>query len=339
MVNSNEDVDTDIQSRLSEYGLVFSPVMRDGNCFFHSISMNIISDLDRWNSWLTKIGIVDKLDIGSLLMRLRQAFVQEILGERHASYESFLTRDLDYCTEASKFLQDGFYASSIGDLMPLAIATVLQASIVIITTSPNSHPIYVTPQVGSIEGTVILVYDPSGSGHYDAVVPSSTTVGQRATEPATVTNIRAKSTSVCCRCGVNKIGNVCAPSAVYASQCKCYLQSLPCITLCCCKYCANPYGVHIPKPKGGKQIDVLIHFRLPCPLARNFLLIEESLSTSVWSDFESIILDEILSNHQEALSTTDITNTYNIVYYSFCTVPLEAGITFREKSQSNEFQN
>ena len=86
MVNSNEESDdTEVRSRLSEYGLVLTPVMRDGNCFFHSVSMNIISDLDRWNSWLTRIGIVDKFDIGSLSIKLRQAFVQEMLGERRES--------------------------------------------------------------------------------------------------------------------------------------------------------------------------------------------------------------------------------------------------------------
>ena len=171
MVNSSEDVNAEVHDRLSEYGLVLTPVVRDGNCFFHSVSMNIISDPDQWNNLLTRIGIDDELGIGSLSMKLRQEFVQEILGEHREFYESFIPSNLDYCTEASKFLQDGFYASSIGDLMPLAIATVLQASIVIITASPNSHPIYVTPHVGSIQGTVILVYDPSGSGHYDAVVP------------------------------------------------------------------------------------------------------------------------------------------------------------------------
>ena len=97
--------------------------------------------------------------------------------------------------------------------------------------------------------------------------------------------------------------------------------------------------------KGWNELDVLIHFRLPYPLARNLLLNEESLSTSICSDFESIVLDEIPSNHQEILSTTDMANTY--VYYSkstFCTLPLEAGIIFREKtniqiSSKIEFMN
>ena len=322
-VNSNEEkeINTQLLSRLSDYGLVLTPVTRVGNCFFHSVSMNLISDMNSWNSCLTRIGIVDKFDVGSMSMKLRQAFVKEILGERRESYENFLTSDLDYCTEASKFLQDGYYASSIGDLMPLAMATVLQASIVIITTSSNGHPIYVTPQVGSIEGIVILVYDPSGSGHYDAVVPYSNTVGQ-----ATIGQdvVSMESTAVSCRCGVNKknIGNICAPSAVYASRCKCYLKSQPCTSLCSCKDCANPNGVREPKPKGVKRSRRPHSLQAAVPTSKRFAIDRgESLSTSIWSDFESIVLDEILLCHQEA-STIDVTNIYNnIVNYSkstFC---------------------
>ena len=86
-----DDIDTGLSSRLREYGLVFTPAMRDGICFFHSVSMNIMSDLDRWNSCLTRIGTVDKLDIGSLSVNLRHAFVEEILGEHRESYKSFIT--------------------------------------------------------------------------------------------------------------------------------------------------------------------------------------------------------------------------------------------------------
>lgn len=70
MVNTTDVVETEVQSKLSEYGLVLTPVVRDGNCFFHSVSMNTLSDVDQWNSCLTRIGIVDKCDIGSLSMKL-----------------------------------------------------------------------------------------------------------------------------------------------------------------------------------------------------------------------------------------------------------------------------
>ena len=59
------------------------------------------------------------------------------------------------------------------------MATVLQSSILIITTTPDSQPIYVTPNDNRIEGTIIiLVYEPTGSGHYDAAIPYSDTATQ-----------------------------------------------------------------------------------------------------------------------------------------------------------------
>ena len=58
-------------------------------------------------------------------------------------YEDFIVQDesYDYIVEAKKLLQNGFYANSHGDLMPLPMATLLQASLIIITThtSSNSH--------------------------------------------------------------------------------------------------------------------------------------------------------------------------------------------------------
>lgn len=214
-IDSNENVDAGLQSRLDEYGLVLSPTSKDGNCFFHAISMNIMAHLDSWNHCLTRIGISNTLEMECVSMKLRQAFVQEITGDHRDSYESFISGNVDYLTEANKFLQKGYYASSLGDIMPLAMATVLQTSFVIITviittTNPHNNLMYVTPLFGSIEGTVILVYNPTGSSHYDASLPySSKVVGQ--------TGNMAKSKS--CSCGVNKknLQSACAPTSIYTS--------------------------------------------------------------------------------------------------------------------------
>ncbi len=56
-------------------------------------------------------------------------------------------------------------------VMPLAMATRLQSSLLIITTALGSQPIYVTPKDSAMEGTIILVYEPIGSGHYNAALP------------------------------------------------------------------------------------------------------------------------------------------------------------------------
>ena len=329
-MKDNDEIDTEMDTRLSEYGLVHTPVAKDGNCFFHSVALNITSNLDSWLTCLTRIGIDSTLDSKILSMKLRQAFVREILGERHELYKSFLIRDLDYRIEANKFLQDGFYASSVGDLMPLAMATILQTSILIIPTTSNNHPFYVTPQAGCMEGTIILVYNPTGPGHYDAALPYSSTVGQ-----STVSTL---TTTARCRCGVNKknSGSICSPSAVYSSRCKCYLNSQPCGSQCSCKGCANPHGARIPSPKKQKRKRRLHSLQTDIPTSKRFAVERgESLSNGSWSDFESIVLEEIMMHHQDA-AAIDITNTYNkIVYYSkstFCNTPLQKDVVFRQKT-------
>ena len=61
------------------------------------------------------------------------------------------------------------------------------------------------------------------------------------------------------------------------------------------------------------------------------------MSTAVWSDFESIIVMEILQSYDQE-DTTNFTKLYNdIVYYSsslFCACQLPHAVEFREKTIS-----
>ena len=142
------------------------PSDANGNCFFHSVATNINSNPDAWSY----LSILDK-DASSMIdltSKLRHLFVQEILECHRAMYEHFVQPVSDYKTEAEKFLRDGFYNSSLGDLMPVAMATALQTIIVIITTNPDSDLLYAVPIVGSPDGTICVLYHLFGTGHYDA---------------------------------------------------------------------------------------------------------------------------------------------------------------------------
>ena len=78
---------------------------------------------------------------------------------------------------------------------------------------------------------------------------------------------------------------------------------------CSCRDCANPHGARVPIPKGGKRKRHPHPLQAAIPTSKRFAVDrEENLSTSVWSDFESIVLDEILS-HQQQASAIDITDT------------------------------
>ena len=84
-----------------------------------------------------------ELDIQHLSMALRQAFVKELLGERHQEYEGRC--DIDYTSEAKKFLEPDFYTSGLGNTMPLALATALQLPIAIFSTDTTRSTMYVSP--------------------------------------------------------------------------------------------------------------------------------------------------------------------------------------------------
>ena len=62
----------------------------------------------------------------------------------------------------------------------------------------------------------------------------------------------------------------------------------------------------------------------------------ESMSAAIWSDFESIVLSEIVSPFSEPQQDATILRLYNdIVYYStapFCIFFLPDVVTFREKN-------
>ena len=137
---------------LVEYGLTISPANTDGNCFFQSVAINICTNPSAWSH----LHVVGKCTpkITDMTAKLRQLFVDEILGDHRTMYEHFVQPIDDYTTESKKFSQDGFYNSSVGDLMPVAMATALLTNIVIFSASQDSHPMYVVPMVGSPNGII-----------------------------------------------------------------------------------------------------------------------------------------------------------------------------------------
>ena len=96
----------------------------------------------------------------NLHQQLRQAFVSEIIGERQAFYKDFILDITDYGAEANRFLDDEYYHSQLGNLMPLAMATVLQTHLIIFRADSDCDtPLYVTPPTDPYDRTIYLVYD------------------------------------------------------------------------------------------------------------------------------------------------------------------------------------
>jgi hypothetical protein len=84
---------TSIEKHLSNCGLVISPSPKDRDCFFHSVSSNIIYAPHIWKCVLRDAGVIHCISAeipGNLSLRLRQLFVSEITGERQQYYMDFI---------------------------------------------------------------------------------------------------------------------------------------------------------------------------------------------------------------------------------------------------------
>ena len=257
---------------------------------------------------------------------LRQVFVSEITGERKQHYKDFLTDVDNYAQEARKFLDDGYYDSELGNLMPLAMAEALESNIIVFRTD-NDQPFFVTPQGVSLHRTIFLVYDPNGPGHYDAAL-----VYQSPHQPC-------PSKAIKCNCGVNKkeLLQSCCKQIHYACRCVCLKAGYPCSDLCRCKGCNNPNGCRLPQvgPKLSRKRRSH-ELQTEIPSSKRFGTERgEKLTEGVWSSFENIVLRHIVSIGGDNKNTACILKLYNdIVYYStapFCVAPLPENTVFRPK--------
>ena len=316
---------------LENYGLTIVPVNPDGNCFFAAISVNIKFNP---NFHSEKYSEINKSE--NLCMKLREAFVSEITGDRHSMYENFveINEGMNYMDEATKFLQSGYFASVLGDLMPLAMATTLNATILTFTRSSCS-PLYVNSLNGQSENTVFLIYDPRGPGHYDAVIPYRCTTGV----PHTACQVTTAS-KVSCNCGVNKksLTTSCSPNQVYSTRCKCYKQSKLCSSLCHCKNCSNPHGVKPCKQESSTRQRRRHSMQEDVPSSKRFAEERgELVETGCWSNFETLVLSEIhniAEKNQNADSVKLYNDVVNYAHSNFCTCPLPDNIIFQTKSSN-----
>jgi len=324
---------TALDDLLKSYGLMSQTIAKDGNCFFKAIAANILYDINLWRSL---VSICTGQNIDALAMSLRKKFVEELLGLHRTVFESFTSLSSEeYETECLKFLQDGFFANAIGDLMPIATATALQVSLVVfIDVKP--HLMYVNPAVGKGTSSAFVIYHSIGVGHYDAAIPFGHMLVKEFPLSSTETSTTKQ---IFCSCGVNKSsqGISCSPGSAYATRCKCYKHQQKCTKLCRCKECKNPFGKEERQKQKRKREPHLL--QVPIPSSKRFVLDRgEVLSESIWSDFETLVLEEILHNERilEDDESVDVTKLYNdIVDYSsssFCTIKIEEDAVFRKKS-------
>ena len=174
--------------------------------FFNSVVKGILQS-NNWHAVLSSIGITD-YNVATISNKLRNIFVHEITNEKLHYYQSFTTlENEEFLQEAFTFVNDGYFNSCLGDLVPLAISNALKASFVIFR--PSKYPLYVTPEDNTSLGTMFLVYQCDGLGHYDAAIPMVVH------DPSVTTS--TPDTSTKCSCGINSkdsTSKACVPKSL-----------------------------------------------------------------------------------------------------------------------------
>lgn len=218
--------------------------------------------------------------------------------------------------------------------MPLAIASILCANIIIFQRSPSIPRMYVPPpNYDSKTLTLFIVYDSNGGGHYHAALLYNQTQAAR---------LKQNKKQLSCNCGVNssdKEIKSCVPLQFSNTRCKCFKISHPCSRLCRCKNCENTFGKRITNKQMSRKRTVH-SLQVKIPTSKKFAVEKgEDISTALWSEFETIAILKVLK-HLESNSEgdDDITKIYNdVVYYSkslFCTLHLPEGAVFRNKTST-----
>ena len=68
----------------------------DGNCFFTSVSLALVQDINKCKPIFEHIGVDVNGSISVLSSKLREVIVQEWLGVNRCEYESFFTNQDTY---------------------------------------------------------------------------------------------------------------------------------------------------------------------------------------------------------------------------------------------------
>ena len=161
----------DILANYSMHRVLISP---NGNCFVLAIAYGLghvipkQPDSEEILQHLDSLGLESCSNGEDVCAKLRKLMFDEWMTHPHL-YQHFLTGEQIFDTEAKLFLNNGHFATDLGNAMPLAMANALKLPIVIFTEMENMPVLPITPRETIKCMPIFLTFDQSGPGHYDAV--------------------------------------------------------------------------------------------------------------------------------------------------------------------------
>lgn len=143
-----------LDNNLSAWQFTRIEVAGDRNCLFTAVALCLTWMSDGYSesneyqrileTFLHDQQIVTALDIIGLAGKLREAVVNEWMGEHTSEYQAFLTSD-QLKAEADRFLTSGQFSGELGDLVLLALANVLATPLFLFTSVPSLPTLTVMP--------------------------------------------------------------------------------------------------------------------------------------------------------------------------------------------------
>jgi len=206
-----------------------------------------------------------------------------------------------------------YFQGKLGDTMILAMSNLLYIPINIISNIPNHITIPVVPRSTMYDEIIFVLYNHTGSGHYDAILPVSDAI-----LPVYETKKIKNESKISCRCGINGNGPSCIDSDIYHTRCKCckcYKAHIFCSSSCKCKNCVNSFGKRIVL--GNRKQELHAHQKISIPSNKEFM--QESgitLAHGPWTLLENSIFTHVIDVFQEyskELIVDDLLSTFNEV--------------------------
>ena len=200
---------TDLDAFLLLNNLQRIKIPGDGNCFFVSLAIMIQQQLAKGTlsaeakAHMENLGLMKgaHTDVKQMAMALRQIIVKEWLANP-SSYEPFLTSEQDYEVEANAFLQDGHFASELGNSMPLAASNALRISVVVFTAMLNFPVLPICPRDRTLsDNPIYLAYEMRFAGHYDGIEQQNTVQQDEEQQRSVPSSQCSNQHQITCRCG------------------------------------------------------------------------------------------------------------------------------------------
>lgn len=172
--------DAQLEQNLERFGLRKVPVLADGNCLFYALSYGLknlmLNEVEFEREMWRNFHFDARVHLSVLAAFLRRVCVENWSSNR-LHYMKFVdTERFSFDSEVSKFRENQFFDSVLGDIVPLTIANVFHVRLEIITSSRDLSKVLVEPESGisaynKSRRTIFLAYNKFLDGHYDGVVP------------------------------------------------------------------------------------------------------------------------------------------------------------------------